>query len=276
MTGRNHIGTIGWEKDTIPDLIDPHVGWRAWFLEPHGEKGELNLRAYYQQKAFWLPGGDSRTPMIAECIGGRSHAPAADGSMPQVPVEGCMCGLYASTDPKWTLDYATKGIRDELFKTLIDSITIEELRGVNVEEFSESMSVKDSVEIVTGIFRSRGDLETAIAIEERRLPYGWYEDWNKRKEFKDQPFIPAAIFGTVNMWGKVIPHDTGYRASHSYPRELFVARSVFGGLSEQISLDLASRYGVPATVVESWDEVVEDHLKVSSIETSTSDNRNLS
>lgn len=257
MTKKNHIGTIGTELDTIPDLIEPRIAWRAWYLEPHAPSGgDLVLRAYFKEEAFWLPGGAERKPMVAECHSGRPH----EDTTKAVPVEGCQCGLYASSDPKWTLNYAISGLRDRVLHMFVNSITPEDLKDVDYTRFSSSMTVLEAVEILTDLCRKRGDIETAVAIENKRLPYGYAADWPNRPWFsQNEGRPPQAVFGTVNMWGKVIPHDTGYRSSHAYPREMFLSRLHYADTAEAVQADLMDRYGVPVTIVDDWPDVIAQH-----------------
>lgn len=54
------------------------------------------------------------------------------------------------------------------------------------------------------------------------------------------------VYGTLNMWGKIIEHSEGYRAQYAYPSHL----AVYGKEStERMRDDLQAAYGVP---VELW------------------------
>ena len=64
-----------------------------------------------------------------------------------------------------------------------------------------------------------------------------------------QPGVLARAIGLVSLWGSVVEGDLGWRASHAYPKHLFLpkprrrvgAEAVRGGLAE---------YGVPIDFVE--------------------------
>lgn len=61
-------------------------------------------------------------------------------------------------------------------------------------------------------------------------------------EHSDTPFV----VGEVNLWGRVIEHEDGYRAQFAYPRRLYV---VDGGTEGQrIANALTLAYGVPCEV----------------------------
>ena len=48
--------------------------------------------------------------------------------------------------------------------------------------------------------------------------YGW-KKWRKEhlKEIDE-----GSVFGLINLWGKVIEHDLGYRAEYAYPSEFII------------------------------------------------------
>jgi hypothetical protein len=53
----------------------------------------------------------------------------------------------------------------------------------------------------------------------------------------------AYVIGTVNIWGKVIEHETGYRAQYIYPKELIARTPTVAALLEKT-------YGVPCEVAD--------------------------
>jgi hypothetical protein len=61
------------------------------------------------------------------------------------------------------------------------------------------------------------------------------------------------VIGIVSLWGKVLEHEQGWRASHAYPRHLWLP--ILGPAGdripewERIAVDLGD-YGVPVEIVE--------------------------
>ena len=61
------------------------------------------------------------------------------------------------------------------------------------------------------------------------------------------------VLGRVALWGEVVECERGYRASHAYPLELYVAGRTARGDERTCALELAARlevYGVPVFVVD--------------------------
>jgi hypothetical protein len=64
------------------------------------------------------------------------------------------------------------------------------------------------------------------------------------------------VVGLVSLWGKVLEHEQGWRASHAYPLHLWLP--ILGPTGrpipdwERIAVDLAD-YGVPVEIVEHTD-----------------------
>lgn len=54
------------------------------------------------------------------------------------------------------------------------------------------------------------------------------------------------VLGRVQLWGSIVEHKLGWRASHAYPADIYVPA---GPLADRIALDL-SAYGVPIEVLE--------------------------
>jgi hypothetical protein len=67
-----------------------------------------------------------------------------------------------------------------------------------------------------------------------------------------QPRIQAV--GTVKLWGDVLTHEQGWRASHGYPDRLWLPRETVRREPverwEEIAFDLAG-YGVPVEIMDS-------------------------
>jgi hypothetical protein len=58
------------------------------------------------------------------------------------------------------------------------------------------------------------------------------------------------VVGRVSLWGTVIEHDDGWRASHAFPSDLYVVRGGKGVIStERIVTDLAN-YRVPVSILD--------------------------
>jgi hypothetical protein len=64
---------------------------------------------------------------------------------------------------------------------------------------------------------------------------------------------PYGVVGTVALWGDVIEHADGWRASFAYPTRLYVLFTG-GRRAEHASRVAASleRYGVPVGTVQAW------------------------
>ena len=67
---------------------------------------------------------------------------------------------------------------------------------------------------------------------------------------------PAEVYrvvGEVSLWGSVIEGERGWRASHAYPRRLYVpSRSLAGSTTvtpAEVALDLTA-YGVPVELLD--------------------------
>jgi hypothetical protein len=52
-----------------------------------------------------------------------------------------------------------------------------------------------------------------------------------------------AVFGEINLWGRVIEGERGYRAQYAYPKQLFLAHGDWRFLKE-----LKHEYGVPVAL----------------------------
>jgi hypothetical protein len=67
------------------------------------------------------------------------------------------------------------------------------------------------------------------------------------------------VVGRVSLWGTVVEHDLGWRASHAYPMHLFVASLRRDGVSARDLSDLAA-YRVPVAVLHaiSSDEMIHE------------------
>jgi hypothetical protein len=87
---------------TVPDGVDPIVGWRYWRVTPGG-LASLNVR-----ESYWPP----RAACEAECRAApipMSHSPDA------MPSESCACGIYAARDLE-TLKRLVYPFSDPFFK----------------------------------------------------------------------------------------------------------------------------------------------------------------
>jgi hypothetical protein len=70
---------------TVPDGVEPIVGWRYWKVTAEG-LASLNVRGSY-----WPP----RTPYEAECRAAPIPMPHSSDALPS---ESCACGIYAARD----------------------------------------------------------------------------------------------------------------------------------------------------------------------------------
>jgi hypothetical protein len=64
-----------------------------------------------------------------------------------------------------------------------------------------------------------------------------------------QPRVIYRAIGLVAMWGSVVEGESGWRASHAYPKRLFLPRSQRRSDVEAICAGLAD-YGVPIDIIE--------------------------
>ena len=53
------------------------------------------------------------------------------------------------------------------------------------------------------------------------------------------------IVGTVSLWGTVVEHDLGWRASHAFPERLFVVPGTADARTVKDTVLGLGRYGVP-------------------------------
>ncbi|HEX7277899.1 MAG TPA: hypothetical protein VF244_11035 [Acidimicrobiales bacterium] len=69
-----------------------------------------------------------------------------------------------------------------------------------------------------------------------------YRDGVDIREDRADPYV----LGEVNLWGRVIEHESGYRAQFAYPKRLALVNG--GDRAEHIAADLELTYGVPCEV----------------------------
>ena len=64
-----------------------------------------------------------------------------------------------------------------------------------------------------------------------------------------QPHVVYRAVGLVSLWGSVVEGESGWRASHAYPKHLFLPPSQ---RREEVELirDALSDYGVPVDILE--------------------------
>jgi hypothetical protein len=71
----------------------------------------------------------------------------------------------------------------------------------------------------------------------------------------DKMTIPAIqsglrlVYGEINLWGKVIEHEDGYRAQFGYPKRLWCTPAI-----EPLAGWIGYVYGVPCEVMSSGDD----------------------
>jgi hypothetical protein len=84
------------------------------------------------------------------------------------------------------------------------------------------------------------DLECVCGI------YGALELSHVRQYLVDGPAYAAVaqVVGEVALWGRVVECEYGFRASHAYPRRIYVPADVGGRRRDELMRDLAE-YGVP-------------------------------
>src|SRR5439155_98883 len=52
------------------------------------------------------------------------------------------------------------------------------------------------------------------------------------------------VFGRVSLWGRVVEHDLGWRASHAFPERLFVIPGRVDARTVEATIRGLGRYGV--------------------------------
>ena len=67
---------------------------------------------------------------------------------------------------------------------------------------------------------------------------------------------PRLVYGEINLWGKVIEHEDGYRAQFGYPKRLWCTPAI-----EPLAGWIGYVYGVPCEVMPSGDG---EEIKISS------------
>jgi hypothetical protein len=65
--------------------------------------------------------------------------------------------------------------------------------------------------------------------------------WEARRSGGDRPAVYAV--GRVSLWGRVVEHERGYRATRAYPFDLFLPAQ-----HRALAIPLAARYGVEVMV----------------------------
>ncbi len=59
------------------------------------------------------------------------------------------------------------------------------------------------------------------------------------------------VFGRVSLWGRVVEHDLGWRASHAFPERLFVIPGRVDARTVEAAIRGLGRYGVPVAAFDS-------------------------
>ena len=59
------------------------------------------------------------------------------------------------------------------------------------------------------------------------------------------------VFGRVSLWGRVVEHDLGWRASHAFPERLFVIPGRVDTRTVEAAIRGLGRYGVPVAAFDS-------------------------
>jgi hypothetical protein len=84
--------------------------------------------------------------------------------------------------------------------------------------------------------------------------YAYKEKPRLLREIRNKMTIPAIysglrlVYGEINLWGKVIEHEDGYRAQFGYPKRLWCTPAI-----EPLAGWIGYVYGVPCEVMPSGD-----------------------
>ena len=85
--------------------------------------------------------------------------------------------------------------------------------------------------------------------------YAYKEKPRLLREIRNKMTIPAIysgrrlVYGEINLWGKVIEHEDGYRAQFGYPKRLWCTPAI-----EPLAGWIGHVYGVPCEVLPSGDD----------------------
>ena len=85
--------------------------------------------------------------------------------------------------------------------------------------------------------------------------YAYKEKPRLLREIRNKMTIPAIysglrlVYGEINLWGKVIEHEDGYRAQFGYPKRLWCTPAI-----EPLAGWIGYVYGVPCEVMPSGDD----------------------
>lgn len=85
----------------------------------------------------------------------------------------------------------------------------------------------------------------------------YVNSWNLSREYAAEKPVGATVWlaiGRVDLWGKVIEHDQGWRAQYAYPRQLLIPAKIDGAKTQPDNLDdvaaeLRDAYRVPVLIV---------------------------
>jgi len=92
--------------------------------------------------------------------------------------------------------------------------------------------------------------------------YAYKEKPRLLREIRNKMTIPAIysgrrlVYGEINLWGKVIEHEDGYRAQFGYPKRLWCTPAI-----EPLAGWIGYVYGVPCEVMPSGDD---EEIKIKS------------
>jgi hypothetical protein len=89
----------------VPDAIEPVVGWRSWVV-CREKDGAVKLRSVIRRNTVW----PHREELGAKCVYAPQHE--RHGEEEYAPAEGCSCGIYASTRPRFVRPYITSHFGD--------------------------------------------------------------------------------------------------------------------------------------------------------------------
>lgn len=81
--------------------------------------------------------------------------------------------------------------------------------------------------------------------------YAYKEKPRLLREITKNPYsgLSRLVYGEINLWGKVIEHEDGYRAQFGYPRRLWCTPAL-----EPLAGWIGYVYGVPCEVMPSGDD----------------------
>ncbi len=236
----------------VPDGIEPVIGWRSWILDAENDQPKMQGGLIYWQNGIETPAPKKKkSPPPAP--GKRLHSTGRTHVWePGKAIHAeCIAGNLQSKRV-WTLAHGRgcEAYGETQFGKAPSlcpppgfgwwSVEVKQEHGVTPDENCTCGIY--ATEDVTGVPGGPPASTPLVGIAAFAFTL-------QRSVWGAAP--SPSVFGTVSLWGKVIPGDRGWRAEYAYPRELWVIESA----KRSASL-LAEDYSVPCHVIKDVKELV--------------------